>query len=386
MKRKLFVGLIVSSFALAPMLTSCGETKLKVYNWGEYIDISLIKEFEKEYKCKVRYTNYDSNEIAITQMRNTTFDVVVPSDYAIEQLAAEDLIQELDWTKIMGYMDNKEFDETYEFDASANEVAKAKAKSMYADGLVNIIDKLKNDENSFDFLKYAAPYFWGNVGIIYNKDKAGLKEAVESSGWEVVRNPNYKIAYYNSARDGFMPALKQNGYSMNTTDTAQINTAKEWLKEQNRVVGKNLNYLTDEVLEQITNGSYDLGLVYSGDAVYIMQEANGINFDFFVPTTGTNVWADGMVIGKDSNNVDLAHKFIAFMSSKDASLRNASTTCYNASNKDAFKDMLESEDFVDYADMYNYTPKENDEIYRYLGENGKRLYDDAWTEVINSRD
>lgn len=382
MKKSLM--LLVGTGLLVSSLTACSNKPvLKVYNWGEYIDLSLLSEFQSKYDCKVSYQNFSSNELAITTMQKSTFDIIVPSDYAIEQLVAEDMVQELDWTKILTYYNDEVLAEDYAYDATKNAESREAARDIYADGLLNIIDLLKNDtENSFDFLKYAAPYFWGNVGIVYNKTVENLESAVQEKGWDVVRDGRFKIAYYDSSRDGFMPALKQLGYSMNTTNMDEINAAKNWLIEQKTLVGaNNLKYYTDEVLDKVADGSSDLGLVYSGDAAYIMDSSD-YEMGFFVPETGTNVWADGMVIQKGAKNVDLAHKFIAFMTTQDSSFRNADETFYNASNKLAFAQQLG--EYLDYADLFNYQVRAKDEIYRYLGSDMKRVYDDAWLNDIKS--
>jgi spermidine/putrescine-binding protein len=288
-------------------------------------------------------------------MKSEVFDVIVPSDYAIEQLASEGLIQKLDWSKLDI---NKETD--------------------LATGLNEILTKLKNQENGFDFLEYAVPYFWGNVGIVYDSTIEGIETDLQTQGWDIVRNNKYSVLYYDSSRDGFMVPLKQLGYSMNTNSDAEIAEAEAWLNEQRTTLGENkLRYVGDEVLSLIS--SYNIALVYSGDGIYIMDQNEG--YDFYTPTTGTNVWADGMVIHKDSKKVDLAYKFINFAFSYESSLANTIYTGYNASNKQAFEEALAG-DYADYAYIYNYTIQENDEIYRYNPE-AKTKIDEAWLRVKN---
>ncbi|HHU28004.1 TPA: ABC transporter substrate-binding protein [bacterium] len=348
---------MISSCAIVRFFTCMGKDSLTVYNWGEYVDPDLLTQFENENNVCVDYVTFNSNETAVTRVKSEVFDVIVPSDYAIEQLAKEGLIQKLDWDKI-------------DIDPETD----------LADNLKAILDNLKDQENGFDFLEYAVPYFWGNVGIIYRSDIEGVEDDLAEQNWDIVKNPKYSVLYYDSSRDGFMVPLKQLGYSMNTSNDDEISEAEAWLNEQRSVLGENkLRYVGDEVLSLMQAGSYDLGVVYSGDAIWIMEENE--DYDFYTPTNGTNVWADGMVIHKDSTKTDLAYKFINFMSTKDSSYANSVYTGYNASNKEAFLEALET-DFADYAYIYNYELQENDEIYRY-NPTAKEKIDEAWLRVKN---
>jgi spermidine/putrescine-binding protein len=345
----------LTSCAITRVFRCMGKESLTVYNWGEYIDSSVLTKFEKANNVCVDYVIFDSNETAVTRMKSEVFDVVVPSDYAIEQLAKEGVIQKLDWSKLNI---NKETD--------------------LADGLKDILTRLKSGNDGFDFLEYAVPYFWGNVGIVYDSTIPGIMDDLETEGWNIVRNNKYSVLYYDSSRDGFMVALKQLGYSMNTSNAQEIAEAEQWLNEQRTTLGQNkLRYVGDEVLSLIT--SYNIGLVYSGDGIYIMNQSD--KYDFYTPTTGTNVWADGMVIHKDSQKVDLAYRFINFVFSYESALANTIYTGYNASNKQAFEEALATE-FADYDYIYDYKIQENDEIYRY-NPTAKALIDEAWLRVKN---
>lgn len=348
---------MISSCALVRFFTCMGKESITVYNWGEYVDPSLLTQFENENNVCVDYVTFDSNETAVTRVKSEVFDIIVPSDYAIEQLASEGLIQKLDWSKI-----------------------EIKPEEDLAEGLLAILNNLKDQDDGFDFLEYAVPYFWGNVGIIYHNTIDGVEEDLEELNWDIVKNPKYSVLYYDSSRDAFMAPLKQLGYSMNTSNDDEINEAEAWLNAQRQQLGENkLRYVGDEVLSLMQAGSYDLGLVYSGDAIWIMEEND--EYSFYTPSNGTNVWADGMVIHKDSKKVDLAYAFINFMSTKDASYANTLYTGYNASNKEAFEDALEN-DYADYADVYNYVMQENDEIYRYNPVSKSKI-DEAWLRVKN---
>ena len=204
MKKILVFLLMVAGLTF---LASCesGPT-LRLYNWGEYIDDRLVEAFEEESGIRVRQIAFDSNEVAITQIKGgNQYDLVIPSDYAIEQLALESLIVPIDWSKVTS------------FDPETD----------VADGLKSILNTVKHDvTNGFDLLEYAVPYFWGNVGILYNTE---VVDEADLIGWDVLHNNEYKIAFYNSARDAFMPALKATGAStINHPTATEMDEAVQW--------------------------------------------------------------------------------------------------------------------------------------------------------------
>jgi spermidine/putrescine-binding protein len=358
------VNLLVVSLSLASSigLTGCdSRQKLKVFNWGEYIDMKVIKSFEKENNVHVVYSKYDSNEIAYTKMETQTYDIVFPSEYMIEQLAIEGKIKELDWSRISNF--NKETD-----------------LSIQASAVIDNLTNPKSDKlGSFDFLKYAAPYLTGQVGLVYNTEKEGLTAAIQAKGWEILKDPKYRVAYYNSSRDGFLVPLSQLGYDSNTTDTKEINEAKEWLLDQKRVMGRQLTYMTDQILDEMTSGKYDVGLVYSGDANYIITNSE-YKLAFFRPQDKmTNQFLDGMVIPAKSTQDDLAYKFISHMMSYESVLANSRYVGYTSGRKDVV-DFLVENDYKDIKDSYAFTNNPLDTVYRFVPEN-KRQLDTNWTEV-----
>lgn len=339
------------------LLAGCGivdtiaclrKDSVKVFNWGEYMDPEIIKDFEKEYDVCVKLVTFDSNESAITKMKTESFDVIVPSDYAIEQMVSEDLLEVLDWNRITNL--NRTTD--------------------LADGLSTILSNV-----SFNVLDYGVPYFWGNVGILYNKDKVSVAE-LEQKQWNIFKE-NYDIAFYDSARDGFMVALKQLGYSMNTSDTTELTAAENWLQD---IASKdNVVFLTDEILDEMPELKYDIALVYSGDAIYLMSEQEKLGF--YVPTVGTNVWVDAMVIPKNAKNKDLAYDFINFVSSYDQALLNTEYVYYSTPRKDTYLDMIKPDgEFYAYIDAYEVTVNDNDEVFKYLPE-VKSFTSDAWARI-----
>ena len=224
-------------------------------------------------------------------MGGNQYDLVIPSDYAIEQLADENLIQKIDWTKITSF--NLETD--------------------LAIGLSTILNRVKNDvDHGFDLLEYSVPYFWGNVGILYNTETV---DEGDLNGWDTLHLSNqYKIAYYNSARDSFMPALKAvEATTINNPTTEEFNEAVAWLSEG---LTPSVSVITDEIFDAMLDPArYDIAVAYSGDANYLMSENDKLGF--YVPEEGTNIWMDGFVVPVGANET-LSYQFMNFMLSYES--------------------------------------------------------------------
>jgi len=342
--KKIFSFIICVALALC--ITGCGQDKpvLKVYNAGEYIDTTLISDFEDEYGCKVVYETFDSNESMYTKvMSGEKYDVIIPSDYMIERLIKEGYLQEIDKTKITNY-----------------------------DKIVGTLLSQPFDEEN----KYTVPYFWGSVGILY--DKTIVSEDDLESGWEVLRNPKYAddIYMYDSERDSFMIALKAIGYSLNTADKGELDEAYDWLIKQKETV--NPIYVGDEVIDNMISGNKSIAIVYSGDAAYIMSENE--NLGYYEPTEGTNTWIDAMVITKESAAVDLAHKFIDFMIRPENALRNSEMVGYTSSVESVYEELKSTV----YRGNNAYMPRQNydsDEYFRYQDSEIKKYCAELWTKV-----
>ncbi len=306
-----------------------GSDTLKVFNWGEYTGDDVIGNFEKEYGVKVINDFFDSNELMYTKIQaGDRYDVLVPSDYMIERMIKDGELQELD-------------------------------KSLIPN-MANLTDEVKGLE--FDpELKYSVPYFYGSVGIVYNK-KNVPKELVEEQGWEILKNTDYKgsVYMYDSERDAFMVALKALGYSMNTEDEDEINDAYEWLLEFNDTMDP--SYVTDEVIDSMIGGIKDLAVVYSGDAAYILSQNE--DMAYCMPRQGTNIWCDAMVIPANAENPALAHEFINYILTYDASYDNSYTVGYTSSNEEVKTYMTSPEG--DYYENEAYLPRvgyELDEVF-----------------------
>lgn len=343
-------GWIVAAVAAGAVLsaTGCGSSggkeTLKVYNAGEYIDLNLLTQFEREYNCKVVYETFESNEMMYTKLSSgEQYDVLIPSDYMIERLIKEEQLAEIDWSKITN-----------------------------SEGLMDsVMDQVYDPGNV-----YSVPYFWGSVGILY--DTTVVDEADLADGWNLLRNEKYagNLYMYDSERDSFMVALKACGYSMNTTDETEINEAYEWLVEQQKTMDP--IYAGDDVIDNMISGNKALAVVYSGDACYIMSE--NADLEYFEPEQGTNIWYDAMVITKDCQNTDLAHDFINFMISYDSALANTLEVGYTSPVESVYNEMIET----DYAGVGAYIPgldNPNSEVFRYQDPEVKAIFADLWVKA-----
>jgi spermidine/putrescine-binding protein len=244
-----------------------------------------------------------------------------------------------------------------------------------AEGLNDILTELSDGTQGYDLLDYAIPYFWGNVGILYDTTTVDQADLI---GWDVLTNSDYEIAFYNSSRDSFMLALKATGAnSINTPTDTEFDTAASWLGD---ALTSETYVITDEIFDAMLDPArYDLAVSYSGDANYLMSENE--NLDFFVPEEGTNIWVDAFVTPKGAN-MEYAYQFMNFMLSYDSALRNTEFVGYSTPRKDVFEEVLDvGGSFEDYATSYDVRQNDNDEVYRY-NESLKLEMDTKWQEIL----
>ena len=296
--------LLAVLLAVLTISAGCGSSEKKtlyVYNASTYIDKSVNAAFEKEFNCKVVYENFASNEEMYLKLKNgnVNYDVVFPSDYMIEKMIGENMLLELDYKNIPN-MANIE---------------------------PALLDKSFDPGN-----KYSVPYFWGTVGILYNKEM--VDEEVTS--WDILWNEKYakNILMYDSQRDSLGVTLKLLGYSMNTRSVDELKQAEEKLMEQKPLV---LAYVTDTVMDMMIGEEAALAVVYSGDAVYCMSENE--NLAYSVPMEGSNVWYDGMAIPSSAQNKELAEQYINFLCRYDNSMLNTQEVMYSTANKNLTEEL-----------------------------------------------
>ncbi len=319
---------------------------LHIYNWGEYTGENIIGDFEEYTGAKVVMENFESNEQMYIKVANgEAYDILVPSDYMIQRLISEDYLQKLDHTKL-----------------------------DCMDKLADAVKGLPYDPEN----EYSVPYFWGTVGIVYDKTKVDI-ESLEREGFHIFLNEKYRgdIYLYDSERDCFMMALKALGYSMNTENPEEINEAYEWLLQCVQTMRAEI--VTDEIIDNMAQGRRALGLIYSGDAAYVMSENE--NMGFYLPQSGTNLWSDAMVIPKNAKNPLLAHEFINFASEFDGAYDNSSYVGYTSANREVMEVL--SGAGGDFEGIDAYIPRsgyELDEVFVYNDKIRKEI-SNLWSRV-----
>ena len=350
MKKLIALGLCTCM--TAALLSGCGSAnkypngKVYVYNWGEYIDPETLDMFEKETGIQVIYDEFDTNETMYPKVEAgaSNYDVVCPSDYMIQKMIDNDLLQELNWDNIPN--------------------AKANIGAQYYE-----------QSEAFDpGNRYAVPYCWGTVGILYNKTM--VDEPVTS--WSILWDEKYadSILMQDSVRDLFMVGLKSLGYSMNSTDEKELNEAKDLLIQQKPLVQA---YVIDQVRDKMIGNEAALGVIYSGEAIYTKRE--NPDLEYVVPKEGSNVWIDSWCIPKDAQHVENAEKFLNFLCRPDIALKNFKYITYSTPN-DAARELIEDDDIRNSEIAF---PDEETlarcETFTYLGDDADEVYNQLWREV-----
>lgn len=338
-------------------LGACGNKypngEVQIFTPGEYWSPDAVKAFEKEYGVKVNINTFESNEEAHTKLLGgTAYDIIIPSDYMLERLVSEKMVQKLD-----------------------------KSKLTCLDSLYEGVKNMDYDPNN----DYSVPYFWGNVGIVYDTTLVDSND-VESQGWTVLQNTKYAgmIYMYDSIRDAFMMAEKALGYSMNTTDPEELQACFDWLVQIATTMEP--AYVTDEAIDGLTNGEKAMGMMYSGDAAAIIAENE--DMAYWAPSEGTNYWVDAMCIHKDAENVENAYAFINFITEYEGAYENSSYVGYASVNGEVLKDITAEDG--DYYENGAYIPRTRTELDETYHLNTKDLEDmmaiisELWIKVKNS--
>lgn len=345
----LCVALLTALFSLRNSGGSqqyAGQT-LHIYLPGEYISDEMIVNFEESTGADVIIDNFDSNEQAYIKIANgESYDVVIPSDYMIERLIQEDYLQKLDPARIepaLAALDEDTLDLSY--------------------------DPLN---------EYSVPYFWGTVGIVYDTEQVDEAD-LEKEGWDIFADPKYRgnIYLYDSERDQFMTALKALGYSMNTADPAQLQEAYDYLV--NIVQTMEPEIVTDEIIDNMANARKALGLIYSGDATYVIAEND--QMAYYLPEDGTNIWVDAMCIPKNAQNVDLAYEFINYAAGYEAQMLNSTFVGYTSPNLEVKQEL--SSEGGEFDGISSYIPRsgfEKDETFNYNPDT-RKVIADYWARV-----
>lgn len=344
---KRVISLALAATMLCGTLAGCagsdsGKPTLTVYNWGDYIGEDVIEKFEDQYDCKVNYEMFEQNEDMYTKLKTVenTYDVVIPSDYMIERMINEGMLEELNKENIpnlehiISYCLDRDFDPG------------------------NV---------------YSVPYMWGTVGIIYNTTM--VDEPI--TGWKDLWDEKYEknLFMMNSVRDSMGIALILCGYDMNSRDPEEIEEAKNKLIEQKPLV---LAYTGDEVKDKMVAGEAAMAVCYSGDAITMIEQNEDLAY--VIPEEGSNLWFDNMCIPKGAPNKELAEQFINFMCSEEIAAENRDYINYSTPQQQVLDNLPDEikNDPVQYPDEETLA---RCEIYKDLGDMAS-TYDEFWTKIM----
>ena len=347
---KKLLCLVLSLACVLSCLTfpAIAEEVVNVFNWEDYIDQSVIEQFEQETGIHVNYMCFTTNEDMMVQIDydRSAFDVVFPSDYMVERMLAKGYLEEINFDHIPNY--------------------------------AYIMDSLKDP--AYDPKgAHSIPYMWGTVGILYNKTMGD--DPVDS--WEILWNPKYagNVFMLDSIRDSFGITLKDLGYSLNTRDYASLRAAADKLIAQ-KTSGMVKAYQVDETKDKMVGNEAALAVVWSGDAQYAIDL--NPDLDYAVPKEGSNIWIDPMVIIKDAKNLENAEKFVDFLCRPDIAQRNCEEIRYSSPNSGAVELMGE-----EYSSNKVINPDEETvarcEFFTDIPESSMPLYTTLWNEVKNAK-
>ena len=333
---------------------NAGKPVVNVCSWGEYIDESLIEQFEEETGIMVNYQTCESNEALYSLLKSGAgdYDVVVPSDYMISQLIEEDMLEELNYDHIPNF-------------------------DLISDRFKNLSYDPQN--------KYTVPYAWGTIGIIYNTT---MVDAPITS-WDVMFSGEYagNVLMFRNSRDAMATALLYLGYSLNTTDEAELQEAYELLADA-KSRGVYQAFVMDEIYQKMEGGNAAIGAYYAGD--YLTMLENNEDLAFVIPEEGSNWFVDAMCILKDAPHKEEAEAWINFIASTESNLLNMDYIWYASPNEEALESYPEYyeacyEEELD-PEIYEImaAPQETldrCELYLVLPQETRNLYNKLWTEL-----
>ncbi len=293
MKRLVAFALFFFSFI------AWGEEKvIHLYNWADYMSDEVLEQFKKETGITVKQDYFASNEelIAKLQVGAFEYDVIVPSDYYIKLLIAQDLVRPLD----LALLPNRK----------------------------HLEERFQNppyDPNN----AHSVPYFWGTVGIGYNSEKV----KVPINSWSALFDPTWKrkINLLDDMREVIGAALRLQGDSINMTDHERIEKTKKALLDQKRIVR---TYNSGTYREILGAGDVWLTQAFSGDIGQLHHEQPNIHF--VIPKEGGSIFTDNLAIPKACKHPNEAHQFINFILRPEIAAKLASKVFFATPNKDGW--------------------------------------------------
>lgn len=340
----LILFLMLSLFSLsACRKKTTSNRRVYVYNWGEYIDPDLIKEFEKETGIEVVYSTFSTNEDLYIKFKNggAKYDLIFPSEYMLDKMRKEDMLQELNYSLLPNF---------------------------------KYVDKVYLNPSYDPEQKYSIPYFWGTLGILYNKKKVDKPPV----SWKDMWNEKYSrnIIMMDSSRDSLGVGLILEGESMNSKNIGALKNARERLVEQYPLV---YGYLIDQSKDIMINNECAMAMMYSGEALAAMWQNKDL--DFVIPKEGSNIWLDLFAIPKGASNIEEAHAFINFFLRPDVMARNSEWVGYSIPSEEARK-LLDDEVKNDPVAYPNKDVHKRLESFNDVGE-FIDVYNEFWQDVKN---
>ena len=351
-------GAVMACCFVAAVIFLTGATSsrpvVNVCSLGEYIDTDLITQFEEETGIRVNYQTVESNETLYSLLKSggADYDVVVTSDYMIAKFIEEDMLETLDYGNIPNF-------------------------SLIEDRFKNLHYDPEN--------QYTVPYTWGTLGIIYNTRLVDE----EITSWSALYDDKYagNVLLINNSRDALGEALLYLGYSVNTTDEAEIREAFELIADANRR-GVFQGKVSDEVFQKMEGGNAAIATYYAGD--YLTMAENNEDLAFVVPEEGSNWFVDAMCVLKDAPHKLEAEMWINFIASTDANLANMDYIWYASPNKKAleeypayYKELYGEELDQETYEIMAAPPEvlERCEVYENLPSDIQKLYGQLWVEL-----
>lgn len=330
---------------------------INVYNWGEYIStgaeegtLNVNSEFTKLTGIKVNYTNYATNEELYAKLKGggASYDIIIPSDYMINKMIKEGMVQKLDFDNIPNFK--------------------------------YIMPNFRNLEYDPEN-EYSVPYTWGTVGIIYDETMVDIPQ--DEIDWDLLWNEDYadNVLMFDNPRDAFAIAEIKNGFSLNTEDPEELKAAAEDLTAQKKIVQA---YVMDEIFDKMGAGDALIAPYYAGDALTIMEE--NVSLNFVVPKSGTNLFVDAMCIPASSKQKEAAEMYINFMCEPDIAYANIDYICYSTPHSAAFE-MLDEEvssNPISYPDNEFIADKTT--VFVNLSDEANMDMQTLWTEMKSAQD
>lgn len=356
MKIRKIIAIVCALGLLTGSLTACGSGgdgaagELYIYNWGEYFDPDALAMFEEETGIQVTYDEYETNEVMYPLIANgaVQYDLVCPSDYMIQRMISEDLLEEINFDNIpnIKYIDKEYMEASQAFDEGNH---------------------------------YSVPHLWGTVGILYNKSM--VTEPVDS--WGILWDTKYEdnILMQKSVRDAFGITLKYLGYSLNSTDENELEEAKQKLIEQKKS-GVVQAYVVDEVRDKMIGNEAAIGVIYSGEALTCQKE--NPDLEYVIPKEGSNLWIDSWVIPKGAKNKENAEKFLDFACRPEIAKMNFDYITYSIPNSEG-QNLIEEEEYRNSEIAFpEFGLLTNCETFSYLGAEVDDRYNEKWKEIMSN--